>query len=52
MVHFVGKERAFAIFTEEMELFENSLQELDIYTPTFRKMKDMLCLQAMEYVRG
>lgn len=50
MVHFVGKERAFAIFNEEMSLFEKSLKELDIYTPSFRKMKDMLCLQAIEYV--
>jgi geranylgeranyl diphosphate synthase, type II len=48
MVHFVGKERAFAIFTEEMNLFEKKLLELDICSPSFLKMKDMLCLQAAQ----
>lgn len=38
----IGKERAFLVFEEELKLFKNTLMELGLDTPSFRKMIDML----------
>jgi geranylgeranyl diphosphate synthase, type II len=50
MARLIGKERAFALFNEEMGMFEKRLKELNIYTPTFQKMSDMLYQQAAQHV--
>lgn len=50
MARLLGKERAFALFEEEMGSFSKSLKELNIHTPSFQKMSDMLCLQAAQYM--
>lgn len=49
MARLLGKERAFALFEEEMALFEKHLKELNIDTPSFQKMSDMLYQQAAQY---
>ena len=49
MARLVGKERAFAIFQEEMASFEKNLVDLNINTPSFQKMSDMLSTQAAQY---
>jgi len=51
MARLIGKEKAFALFKEEMGLFEKRLKELNIYTPTFQKMSDMLYQQAAQHVK-
>jgi geranylgeranyl diphosphate synthase type II len=38
----IGKERAYAVFEEELKLFKISLMELGLDTPSFKKMCDML----------
>ncbi len=38
----IGKERAYAVFDEELKLFKISLMELGLDTPSFKKMCDML----------
>ncbi len=38
----IGKERAFAVFEEELRCFKISLMELGLDTPSFKKMCDML----------
>ncbi len=50
MARLIGKERAFSVFKEEMSLFEKSLKELHIYTPSFQKMSDMLYQQAAQHI--
>jgi geranylgeranyl diphosphate synthase type II len=49
MARLLGKERALAVFEEEMLSFSANLKELNIYTPSFQKMSDMLCMQAAQY---
>lgn len=43
----IGKERAYAVFDEELKLFKISLMELGLDTPSFKKMSDMLEQQAV-----
>ncbi|NDD58252.1 MAG: polyprenyl synthetase family protein [Chlamydiae bacterium] len=50
LARLVGKERALCIFDEEMKLFEKQLSELHLFTPSFKKMSDMLCAQAAKYI--
>jgi geranylgeranyl diphosphate synthase type II len=38
----IGKERAFAVFEDELKLFKITLMELGLDTPSFKKMCDML----------
>jgi geranylgeranyl diphosphate synthase type II len=38
----IGKERAYAVFEEELKLFKITLMELGLDTPSFKKMSDML----------
>jgi geranylgeranyl pyrophosphate synthase len=38
----VGKERALLVFEEEMRQFKEHLKELDLHTPSFEKMCDVL----------
>jgi geranylgeranyl diphosphate synthase, type II len=38
----IGKERAYAVFEEELKLFKITLMELGLDTPSFKKMCDML----------
>ncbi|HEX4839620.1 MAG TPA: polyprenyl synthetase family protein [Rhabdochlamydiaceae bacterium] len=38
----IGKERAYAVFEEELKLFKITLMELGLDTPAFKKMCDML----------
>lgn len=49
MARHVGKERALLIFDEEMRYFEKQLSDLNLLTPSFKKMSDMLCAQAVKY---
>jgi geranylgeranyl diphosphate synthase, type II len=49
MARLVGKERALLIFEEEMRHFEKQLTELDLLTPSFKKMSEMLCSQALRH---
>jgi geranylgeranyl diphosphate synthase type II len=42
LARFVGKERAHGIFEEEMRAFEFELRELNLNTPSFQKMQQML----------
>lgn len=49
MARLVGKERALLIFDEEMRYFEKQLSDLNLLTPSFKKMSDMLCAQAVKY---
>ncbi len=49
MARVLGKEKAVAMFKEEMSSFEKSLKELQIYTPLFQKMSDLLSFQAAQY---
>jgi geranylgeranyl diphosphate synthase, type II len=48
VAHFVGKEKAFAIFEEEMSLFEEGLKNLGINTPLFQKLSDKLREHAVQ----
>ncbi len=50
MARALGKEKAMIMFKEEMASFENNLKELNIYTPSFQKMSDLLSLQAAQYI--
>lgn len=45
---FVGKERSLFLFEEELRMFQKSLQQLNLYTPSFQKMSDMLNKQVAE----
>lgn len=38
----IGKERAYAVFEEELKFFKITLMELGLDTPSFKKMCDML----------
>ncbi len=49
MARLVGKERALLIFEEEMKSFEKQLSDLQLLTPSFKKMSDMLSAQAAKY---
>lgn len=49
MARLLGKDRAFALFEEEMRLFQTHLKQLNIDTPSFQKMSDMLYQQAAQY---
>lgn len=49
MARLVGKERALLIFDEEMRYFEKQLSDLKLFTPSFKKMSDMLCAQAVRH---
>ena len=44
----IGKERALALFEEEMRAFSQELEELNLLTPSFEKMCDILNRYAME----
>lgn len=46
MARLVGKERSFVLFSEEMKAFEKQLTQLNLLTPSFQKMSDMLYGQA------
>ncbi len=50
MARLVGKKRAYVLFEEEMALFRNNLRVLNILTPSFQKMSDMLSMRAAQYV--
>lgn len=52
MARLLGKERAFVVFEEEMSLFEKHLKDLNLYTPSFQKMSDMLYKRAAQYVKS
>ena len=52
MARLLGKERAFSFFEEEMKLFEKNLNDLNLLTPSFKKMSDMLCAQARRHVNN
>ncbi len=43
----IGKERALALFEEEMRFFRKDMQELSLLTPSFDKMCDMLVKYAI-----
>ncbi|MBS0615226.1 MAG: polyprenyl synthetase family protein [Verrucomicrobia bacterium] len=45
---FVGKERSLFLFEEELRMFQKSLQQLDLLTPSFQKMSDLLNKQVAE----
>ncbi len=49
MARLVGRERALSIFEEEMRSFERCLRSIDLFTPSFKKMSEMLCAQALEH---
>ncbi|MEI8328609.1 MAG: polyprenyl synthetase family protein [Chlamydiia bacterium] len=49
MARLVGKERALLIFEDEMKQFEKQLSDLQLLTPSFKKMSDMLSAQAAKY---
>ena len=49
MARLLGKEKAFLFFEEEMRLFEKNLLELNLATPSFKKMSDMLTAQALRH---
>ena len=42
LAKFIGKERATAVFREEMDAFERNLILLNIHTPSFQKMEQIL----------
>ncbi|MBS3905198.1 MAG: polyprenyl synthetase family protein [Simkania sp.] len=42
IARFVGKDRAYALFEEEMRLFDRCLIDLRLDTPSFQKMQQML----------
>ncbi len=42
LAHFVGKDRAHAVFEEEMRSFDRCLTELKLDTPSFQKMQQMM----------
>jgi geranylgeranyl diphosphate synthase, type II len=42
LAKFIGRERAHAVFEEEMRAFDSSLRELKLDTPSFLKMQQML----------
>ncbi len=48
----IGKERALALFDEEMCHLRKDLQDLGILTPSFEKMCDILTRYAIENVKG
>jgi geranylgeranyl diphosphate synthase, type II len=47
MVRLLGKERSLVLFHEEMDQLKRSLQELDLETPSFEKMQELLIKHAM-----
>ncbi|HEY5259079.1 MAG TPA: polyprenyl synthetase family protein [Rhabdochlamydiaceae bacterium] len=46
MARFVGKERALSLFEDEMRLFHKHLRELNLDSPSFHKMSDVLIKRA------
>jgi len=48
----IGKERGLSLFDEEMRHLSRELLELDILTPSFEKMCDILIRYAIENVKG
>jgi geranylgeranyl diphosphate synthase type II len=48
----IGKERALALFDEEMRLLRKELQDLGILTPSFEKMCDILIRYAVENAKA
>lgn len=48
----IGKERALLLFDEEMRYFRKELQELEILTPSFEKMCDILVKYAIENAKA
>jgi geranylgeranyl diphosphate synthase type II len=42
LARFVGKERAYGVFEEEMRAFERELKDLKLDTPSFQKMQQIL----------
>jgi len=47
IVRLLGKERSLHLFNEEMEQLKKCLAELDLETPSFEKMQDLLVKHAM-----
>lgn len=45
----LGRDRAFAIFEQEMQYFKEVLMGLNLYTPSFEKMRDLLVKQVLSY---
>lgn len=45
---YVGKERSLFLFEDELRMFQKSLQQLDLFTPSFQKMSDMLNKQVVD----
>jgi geranylgeranyl diphosphate synthase, type II len=48
----IGKERGLSLFDEEMRHFRKELQDLNILTPSFEKMCDILVRYAVENARA
>lgn len=48
MARLLGKEKAFEFFSKEATLFKESLQQLNIWTPPFEEMHQMLLDHAMK----
>ncbi len=48
----IGKERALLLFDEEMRHLRKDLQDLDILTPSFEKMCDILIVYAIENAKN
>jgi len=44
----IGRERGLLLFDEEMRHFRNELSELNLLTPSFEKMCDILIRYAIE----
>jgi geranylgeranyl diphosphate synthase type II len=42
MARLLGRDQAFSFFEQEMLSFEGLLKELELYTPSFQKLSDML----------
>lgn len=52
IVRLIGKERALLLFDEEMRHLRKELQELNLFTPSFEKMCDILMRYAIENARA
>lgn len=46
IARFLGRERALALFHEEMAQFQSQLEELHLDTPSFQKMRELLVKRA------
>jgi geranylgeranyl diphosphate synthase type II len=48
MARLLGKEKAYLIFEEEMKQLQKKLVELELNTPSFEKMSDLICQLAFQ----